>query len=117
MTEPSEAFETVETDVAVVGGGLAGLETARRLIDRNVDVRVLEARDRVGGRVFSREIDGEMIDLGAQWIGPGQELVHETVDDFGIGTFEQHVDGVSQFRAGGDIGRHEEVVMALSPNA
>lgn len=113
MTDTTE----IETDVAVVGAGLAGLETARQLQDRNVDVRVLEARDRVGGRTLSQELDGEAVDLGAQWIGPSQELVHELVDEFGIETFEQHVEGVSQFRAGGDVGRHEEVVMALSEEA
>ena len=109
--------DTVETEVAVVGAGLSGLETARQLRDRNLDVRVLEARDRVGGRTLSQELDGDMVDLGAQWIGPGQEVVKEIIEEFGIKTFEQHVEGVSQFRAGGDIGRHEEVVMALSQEA
>ncbi|MDZ7687401.1 MAG: flavin monoamine oxidase family protein [Halobacteriales archaeon] len=109
--------EAVETKVAVVGAGLAGLETARQLHDRNMDVRVLEARDRVGGRTLSQELDGDMIDLGAQWIGPGQELVKEVIDEFGIKTFGQHVDGVSKFRAGGKVGSHNEVVMALSQEA
>jgi len=113
----TEMGDTVETEVAVVGAGLAGLETARQLHDRNVDVRVLEARDRVGGRTLSQELDGDMIDLGAQWIGPGQEVVNEIIEEFGIETFEQHIDGVSQFRAGGEVGRHEEVVMALSQEA
>jgi monoamine oxidase len=113
----TETKDTVETEVAVVGAGLAGLETARQLYNRNVDVRVLEARDRVGGRTLSQELDGDMVDLGAQWIGPGQEVVKEIIEEFGIDTFEQHVEGVSQFRAGGSVGRHEEVVMALSQEA
>ena len=106
-----------ETEVAVVGAGLAGLETARLLNDSSVDVRVLEARDRVGGRTLTQELDGEAVDLGAQWIGPGQELVHEVIEDFGIETFDQYVEGVSRFRAGGEVGGHKEVVMALSEEA
>jgi len=109
--------DTFETEVAVVGAGLAGLETARQLHTEGVDVRVLEARDRVGGRTLSQEVDGEVVDLGAQWIGPGQDLAHEVVEEFGIETFEQYVDGVSQFRVAGEVGRNEEIVMALPQSA
>lgn len=54
--------------VLVVGAGVAGLAAARALADRGVDVVVLEARDRVGGRVWTERLDGEPIDLGASWI-------------------------------------------------
>lgn len=119
MTDTNEAEDTsvIETEVAVVGAGLAGLETARQLHTEGVDVRVLEARDRVGGRTLSQEVDGEVVDLGAQWIGPGQELVREIVDEFGIETFDQYVDGVSQFRVAGEVGRDEEAVLALPQSA
>ena len=52
---------TVEQiDVAIIGGGLAGLRCADVLVERGVDVVVLEARDRVGGRVFSHHFsDGQ----------------------------------------------------------
>ena len=44
--------------VAVAGGGLAGLAAARALEQRGADVRVFEARDRVGGRVWTlREVE------------------------------------------------------------
>lgn len=102
-----------DCEVVVVGGGLAGLTTARRLDRQNVDVRVLEARDRVGGRTLSQEVAGEPVDLGAQWIGPGQHHVRALVEEFGIETFEQYTDGRSAFRAGGDLGRHEDAIRAL----
>lgn len=51
-------------DVIVIGAGVAGLSAARVLADRNVNVRVLEARDRIGGRVWTVD----RLDLGAQWI-------------------------------------------------
>src|SRR5262245_8912313 len=50
--------------VLVVGAGVAGLAAARALRDQHVDVVVLEARDRIGGRIWT--IDE--IDLGAHWI-------------------------------------------------
>jgi len=51
-------------DVIVVGAGVAGLSAARALAGRGINVRILEARDRIGGRVWSVD----RLDLGAQWI-------------------------------------------------
>jgi monoamine oxidase len=59
----------LEVEVAVVGGGLAGLCCAELLAERDVDVVVLEARDRVGGRVFSHHFsDGQTCERGAEFI-------------------------------------------------
>jgi monoamine oxidase len=56
-------------DVVVVGGGLAGLRCAEALVAGGVDVVMLEARDRVGGRVFShRFTDGQTCERGAEFI-------------------------------------------------
>jgi monoamine oxidase len=54
--------------IVVVGAGLAGLGAAATLRERGFDVTVLEARDRIGGRVNSVERFGTTIDLGAAWI-------------------------------------------------
>jgi monoamine oxidase len=61
----------VRADVAIVGAGLAGLTAARELRAAGASVLVLEARDRVGGRTASEVIDGVVLDMGAQWFGPG----------------------------------------------
>lgn len=53
-------------DVVVVGGGLAGLTAARRLADGEHRVRLLEAREVLGGRVGSRPVDGVTCDRGFQ---------------------------------------------------
>ncbi|MFG2059478.1 NAD(P)/FAD-dependent oxidoreductase [Micromonospora sp. NPDC048930] len=56
----------VETDVVIVGGGLAGLAVARRLHRAGVPWRLLEAADRLGGRVATDEVDGYLLDRGFQ---------------------------------------------------
>lgn len=67
--------ETVETEVVVVGAGVAGLVAARRLAERGRDVLVVEARDRVGGRTLTREFGGTAVDLGGHWVGPTQKRI------------------------------------------
>src|SRR5437762_7844510 len=58
-----------EVDVAVIGAGAAGIGAARRLADKgSVSVLVLEARDRVGGRVHTIEPAGFPLDRGAEWL-------------------------------------------------
>ena len=82
------------TEVAIVGAGIAGLTTARRLADAGVDVLVLEARDRVGGRVYTRPAgDGTLLDLGAQWIGPTQQHLAQLAAELGIATFKTYDSG------------------------
>ncbi len=81
-------------DVIVVGAGFAGLSAARRLVEAGLKVCVLEARDRVGGRVESRTLsDGHAIDLGGQWIGPTQTELRALADELGAETFRQFDEG------------------------
>jgi polyamine oxidase len=54
--------------VLVVGAGAAGLAAGRRFADAGVSVRVVEARDRIGGRVWTDRSLGVPLDLGASWI-------------------------------------------------
>ncbi len=57
--------------VIVIGSGVAGLACAADLLQAGSDVTVLEARDRIGGRVWSGEVAGTPVDLGGSWIhGP-----------------------------------------------
>jgi monoamine oxidase len=59
---------TSETEVAVIGGGAAGIAAVRRLHDAGVDCLLLEARDRLGGRIFTDTRSGYPLDLGAGWL-------------------------------------------------
>ncbi len=73
-------------DVVVVGAGLAGLSTARRLVAGGASVAVLEARDRVGGRTLSRSVGNAVFDLGAQYIGFGHERLRALAREFELRT-------------------------------
>ena len=79
--------------VVVVGAGLAGLAAARTLTDHGCDVAVLEARQRVGGRVWSVPLEnGEIAELGAEWIMPGDTEVEAWADRFHVSLAEAGVD-------------------------
>ncbi len=82
-----------DVDVVVIGAGYAGLATALDLTDRGRSVVVLEAGDRVGGRVWSREQGGVTVDLGGQWVGPTQTAYLAWIRRFGCATFPSHDDG------------------------
>jgi monoamine oxidase len=74
----------------VVGAGLAGLVAADELQGAGHEVVVLEARDRVGGRVWSRRLDnGAVVEMGAEFILPGNTAIRELVERFGLGLWEK----------------------------
>ncbi|WP_264050358.1 flavin monoamine oxidase family protein [Methylobacterium flocculans] len=66
-----------EPEVIVVGAGAAGIAAARSLVARGVRVAVLEARERVGGRLVTVPLRGHPVDLGGHWLhaGPINPLV------------------------------------------
>lgn len=85
-------------DVLVIGGGLAGLSSARQLKSAGVSVAVLEARDRIGGRLFSQRLDtGHTIDLGAQFIGDAQRRISALVDEVGLTRISPNTTGDNCF--------------------
>ncbi|MEE8407522.1 MAG: NAD(P)/FAD-dependent oxidoreductase, partial [Acidimicrobiia bacterium] len=81
------------TRVVVIGAGLAGLTAALRLTQANHDVTVLEARDRVGGRVYSITLsNGEVAELGGEWISGDQRWVVELARELEVPMSEVGVD-------------------------
>lgn len=97
-------------DVAVVGAGLSGLVCARRLVAAGKRVVVLEASARVGGRMFGREIDGTLFDLGGQWLGPGQARIQALTDELGIATSPTPHEGAHLLGTGKEKLRYRGVI-------
>jgi len=85
---------TNSADVIVVGAGFAGLVTTRELQKRGASAIVLEARERVGGRVCTvRPRDGLWLDVGGQWTGPGQDRIIALGKEMGVASFPTWPDG------------------------
>lgn len=113
MTSTS-SLQDLDCDVAIIGAGLAGLRAAERLAAAGLDVRVLEARDRIGGRLLSQRLDcGATIDLGGQWVGPMHARVLEAVQAHGLALFPTHVEGDSVFLIDGRMQRRPGLFPAL----
>jgi monoamine oxidase len=82
-------------DVVIIGAGVSGLVAARDLLHQGVArVKVLEARDRVGGRTLNKVLArGAIAEQGGQWIGPTQTAVLDLMNDLGITKFPTHNQG------------------------
>ncbi|WP_202873883.1 flavin monoamine oxidase family protein [Kribbella speibonae] len=83
----------INADVAVVGAGISGLVAARHLHQAGVDVCVVEASDRVGGRLLNAEVaPGIELEVGGRYIG-GEEHVRALVEELGAKTFDHYTWG------------------------
>ncbi|MBR0799935.1 FAD-dependent oxidoreductase [Bradyrhizobium jicamae] len=87
-----------ETQVAIVGGGFSGLYAAHLMRRRGVDSFVIEARDRLGGRILTVDETGEAgedgFDLGPSWCWPQlQPAVGEAIADLDLALFRQYDEG------------------------
>ena len=81
-------------DVVVVGAGFAGLTAAHDIRAAGRSVVVLEARTRVGGRVWNHELGGGVVsERGGTFVGPTQDRLMALASALGVGTFDTYDDG------------------------
>ena len=108
-----------DCDVVVVGAGLAGLTAARELAGAGLDVQVLEARDRVGGRTLNHSVGerpDDVVELGGQWVGPTQLEVMALAEDLRLETYPTHIEGKNLFEIGvGKVKRFSGTIPMLGP--
>lgn len=84
-------------DTVVVGAGATGLTCAWRLAEAGQDVLVLEARDRVGGRLRTEDHNGADFEIGGQWVSPDQEALIALLAELGLETYSRYREGESLY--------------------
>jgi monoamine oxidase len=102
-------------NAVVVGAGLAGLVAAEVLARAGVEVIVLEARSRVGGRVWSERLsNGAVVEMGAEYILPGNTAIRGLAERFGLGLWDKGMRYGRRDPRGGIGTTHEELAAAVA---
>ena len=110
--------ERIDADVCVVGAGYAGLSAALRLHQNGKSVVVLEARDRIGGRIWTQHLsDGTAVDRGGAWLAPKHEAVFGLARDFGVPTYKTWVQGAHLLVDEDRMLRYRGLIPKISPLA
>ncbi len=109
------SLSIIERDIVIIGAGASGLTAATELRKAGLTVAVLEARDRVGGRLHTDDINGAMLEIGGQWVSPDQDALKETIAELGLETFARYREGESVYiNAAGERTRFEGEIFPVS---
>jgi monoamine oxidase len=110
--------QKTDADVCVVGAGFAGLTAALRLHQSGKTVVVLEARDRVGGRVWTQRLsDGSPVDRGGAWLAPGHDAAFGLTREFAVPTYKTWVAGSHLLVHEGRTRPYRGLIPKISPLA
>jgi monoamine oxidase len=106
----------LDTDIVVVGAGLAGLCAATALRRGGLDVCVLEARHRVGGRTLNHDLGGgQVVEVGGQWVGPTQNRILALAAELGVATHPTYDTGLKILRLGDKRITYSGLIPRVSP--
>ena len=101
-----------------MGAGYAGLTSARRLSQAGKIVVVLEARDRVGGRIWTQELTGgAVIDRGGAFLAPKHDVMFGLAREVGVSTYKTWTKGSHLLVGGGRVRRYKGLIPKISPLA
>jgi monoamine oxidase len=115
LPRAAEASSSCSADVVVVGAGFSGLAAARKLAKAGKSVMVLEARDRVGGKVLNHVLeDGDITEAGGTYIGPTQNRMRALAAEYGVGLYPTYNIGDSVTVIGGNrvVGGYDPALTA-----
>src|SRR3954471_8922738 len=119
-TGENQPMDQLDADVVIVGAGLAGLTAARHVQSKGATAVVLEARDRVGGRTLNEPIGeghpGKVVEVGGQWIGPGQDRMKALAHEMKVDTFPTHSEGQNVIEFGGKLTRYRGTIPRIGPH-
>ena len=83
-------MKNIDSDITIIGGGLTGLTLAYLLSKKNISVRILEARSRLGGRIFTKKKEGcAPQEMGATWLGKRHTALIRLLRELDLDIFEQ----------------------------
>src|SRR5689334_10920220 len=119
-TGKNQRMAKIDADVVVVGAGLAGLTAAREVQRAGATALVLEARDRVGGRTLNEPIGeghpGKIVEVGGQWIGPGQNRIAQLAREMEVDTFPTYTKGENVVEFAGKLKRYRGTIPRIGPH-
>ena len=109
-------MNAIERDVVVIGAGASGLTAAAELAKAGLSVAVLEARDRVGGRLLTDAIEGAILEVGGQWVSPDQDALKSTLAELGLETYPRFRDGQNIYiNSEGVVSRFDGEIFPVPP--
>lgn len=87
----------MKSKILIIGSGLSGLLTAYRLKNKGFEIEIIEARERIGGRIHTINTDTISVEMGATWFNDIHSNVKRIINEFELGYFEQFMKGTSYF--------------------
>jgi monoamine oxidase len=103
-------------DTIIIGAGFSGIAAGKLLHEHGRTFKILEARDRIGGRVHTKRFSEELyVDLGGQWIGPGQDRMYQLCEELAVPYFETYNTGYHMLDFGGKVKKFKGLIPKLDP--